>query len=130
MYLERIRQKMELKKGPWIHTKIETKTWRSHEQTHRQIATKKYYTKFVKCILLHFQEITHQFDFKVSSPQRESLREDNQIFCKVLKVGCVQGPIARLLTLCAQRAPVMYKVFLLSSSVLHYFIHKICLEVV
>ena len=28
---------------------------------------------------------------KVSSPQRESLTEDDQIFSKVLKVGCVHG---------------------------------------
>ena len=49
---------------------------------------------------------------KVSSPQRESLREDHEIFLKVLKVGCVHGLSSAAFT--------MYKVFPFSSSVVRY----------
>ena len=48
-------------------------------------------------------------------------------FEKFSKLG-VSRVLARLLTLYAQIGLVMYNVFLFSSSILHYFLHKICLE--
>ena len=41
---------------------------------------------------------------KVSSPQRDSLTEDNQIFCKGLKVGCVHGLSSAVFTLCSRNS--------------------------
>ena len=41
---------------------------------------------------------------KVSSPQRELLREDNRIFWKVVKVGCVHVLISAAFTLCPRNS--------------------------
>ena len=49
-------------------------------------------TNFITIVIYYItKNLQINLILKVSSPQRESLREDHQIFSKVLKAGCVHG---------------------------------------
>ena len=48
-------------------------------------------TNFIIVIYYITKNLQINLILQASSPQRESLREDNQMFSKVLKVGCVHG---------------------------------------
>jgi len=86
-------------KEPWTNTQV--------------ICKKKYYHNFHnKCNLLHHQEISNQFDF------------ESELTTKAVTKKIFQS---WMLSLHAQGTLVMYKDFLLLTSVLHYFIYKICL---
>ena len=59
--------------------------------------TTNFVTNVIYCIS---KKLQINLILKVSSPQRESLRQDNQTFWKVLKVGCVHGLCSAAFTSC------------------------------
>ena len=58
----------------------------------RNLQEKNTTTNFITIVIYYItKNLQINLILKVSSPHRESLREDDQIFSKVLKVGCVHG---------------------------------------
>ena len=58
-------------------------------------------TNFITTVIYYItKNLQINLILKVSSPQRESLREDDQMFSKVLKVGCVHGLSSAAFTSC------------------------------
>ena len=88
-------------------------------------------TNFITIIIYYItKNLQINLILKVSSPQRDSLREDDQLFSQVLKVGCVHGLSSAAFTSCPRNPYYVqsFPFFIFSGS--SFYTQNLCCKVV
>ena len=99
---------MKLKRDHGYTQQKRLKHERAINKYKRNLREKNTITNFITIVIYYItKNLLINLILKVSSPQRESLREDDQIFSKVLKVGSVHGLSSAAFTSCP-RNPYYY----------------------